>query len=65
MENKNYATFLKLDLSGHIGEWIAICKGGVIAKGKNIKEVYNDTKKKCPQENPLIVKVPEKETMIF
>ena len=65
MENKNYNSFLKLDLSKHTGEWIVICNGKVIARDKNIKKAYEEAKKKCPTEKPLITKVPEEGAMIF
>ena len=65
MNEQNYNSFLKLDLSKHIGEWVAICKGEIVSKGKDIKEIHEESKRKCPNERPLIIKVPEKETMIF
>ncbi len=65
MNTKNYNSFLKLDLSKHIGEWIAICKWEIVSKGKDIKKVYKEAKEKYPNEKPLITKIPEEETMIF
>ena len=65
MENKNYNLFLKLDLSKYIGKWIAICEGKIICEGINMKKVFGEAKKTCPNKRPLIVKVPESETMIF
>ena len=65
MDNQNYGSFLKLDLSKHVGQWIAICKGKIVAKDKNIKKAYEEAKKRCPMEKPLITKVPEEGAMIF
>ena len=65
MNIQNYNSFLKLDLSEHTGEWIAICRGKIVAKDRNIKRVYEEAKKKCPNERPLITKVPEEGAMIF
>lgn len=65
MDDQNYNSFMKLDLSKHAGEWIAICEGKIIAKGKDIKKVHDKAKEKYPSKRPLITKVPEKETMIF
>ncbi len=65
MENENYNSFIKLDLSKHMGNWIAICQGKIVAKDKNIKKVYLEAKKKCPTKKPLIAKVPEQGAMIF
>jgi len=65
MENKNYEVFLEADVSGFIGEWIAICDGQVISHGKKVKEVYNEATKKCPGKRPFIARIPENESMIF
>ena len=65
MITQNYNFFMETDLSKYIGEWIAICNGKIVAEGKDIKDVYKEAKKKCPNKRPLITKVPEKETMIF
>lgn len=65
MENQNYNSFLKLDLSKHADEWIAICEGKIVAKNKDIKKVYEEARKKCPAERPLITKAPEEGAMIF
>ncbi len=62
---KNYDYFLKADLSPFIGEWIAICGNKIIAHGPNVKEVFAAAKEKYPNKRPLLVRVPEKETMIF
>jgi len=65
MKNQNYNSFLKLDLSKHTGKWIAICKGKIVSKDKDLKKVYEEAKKKCPTERPLITKTPEEGSMIF
>lgn len=62
---KNYQYFLDMDTRQYLGEWIAICKGGVVAHGKNPKEVFKEAKEKYPKERPLLTRIPEKETMIF
>ena len=48
-----------------IGEWVAICDKKVIAHGENVKEVFSQTKKKCPNKIPLITKISDKKTRIF
>lgn len=65
MKNQNYEVFMETDMSNYIGEWIAICDGKLVSHGKNIKEVFDETKSKCPGKKPLFAKIPEKETMIF
>jgi len=65
MENQNYELFLKSDISRYIGEWVAICDKKIVSHGKDVKEVVKEANLKCPGKRPLIVRVPEKETMIF
>ncbi|MCX6750699.1 MAG: DUF5678 domain-containing protein [Candidatus Pacearchaeota archaeon] len=62
---QNYSFFTNAELSPFIGEWVAICNQEIVSHGKLLKEVLKKAKQKCPQIKPLIVKVPEKETMIF
>lgn len=61
----NYETYLKTDISKYIGKWIAICDEGIVAVGDSAKEVYYEAQKKHPNKKVLLVKVPDKETMIF
>ena len=63
--NENYNFFMKADLSSYIGKWIAICNEKIVSQGSDAKKVFEEAKKKCPKEKPLLTKVPEKETMIF
>lgn len=48
-----------------MGEWVAICDNKIISHGENVKEVFNEAKKKCPNKRPLLTKISDKETMIF
>ena len=61
----NYAFFMKTDISRYIGEWVAICNQEIVSHGKDVKKVFNEAKDKYPHEKLLLVRVPEKETMIF
>lgn len=63
--DKNYQFFMKANVDPYIGEWVAICNQKIISHGKNVKKVFEESKKKCPKESPLMVRVPNKETMIF
>lgn len=56
---------MKANLDSYIGEWIAICDKKIVSHGKNVKEVFSEAKKTCPNKRPLITKVPDKQTMIF
>jgi len=53
------------DLSGHIGNWIAICDKAIVSEGKEPKKVYSAAKKKCKGKKILLTKVPSESTMIF
>ena len=61
----NYQFFMKENMDKFIGEWVAICDKKVIAHGENVKEVFSQTKKKCPNKIPLITKISDKKTRIF
>lgn len=63
--DKNYQFFMSTNIDRYIGEWIAICNEKIIAHGKDVKKVFNESKQKCPKERPLLTRVPDKETMIF
>ena len=61
----NYEIYLKADLSKYIGKWVAISDNGVIAFGDNAKLVYLEAEAMHPGKKIMLVKVPEKEAMIF
>ena len=43
----NFDFYMAADLSGHIGEWIAICNDKVVANGDDAKTVLNEAKSIC------------------
>lgn len=61
----NYEVFLKTDLKKYEGKWIAIAQNEIVAYGDNAKEVYKKAQEKFPNKKIMIVKVPEKESLIF
>lgn len=61
----NYEYFMKADVSSYIDEWIAIVDNKIISHGKNVKQVFNEAREKCPGKRPLLTKIPGKETMIL
>jgi hypothetical protein len=63
--DKNYQFFMKTNVDQYIGEWVAICNQKIVSHGKDVKKVFAEAKKKYPRENPLLTRVPEKESMIF
>ena len=61
----NYQFFMKENMDKFIGEWVAICDNKIISHGENVKEVFSEAKKKCPNKRPLLTRILDKETMIF
>ena len=62
---QNYNFFMKANVDSYIGQWIAICDQKIVSHGKDAKKVFREAKKKCPNEKPLLTRVPDKDTMIF
>lgn len=60
-----YSVFMKADLSGYLGEWIAIANDEIVAHGKDIKALYAQAKAKYPNLKVTIAKVPAKQNCIF
>ena len=58
----NFKTFLELDLSDYLGEWVAISNNKIIAHSKDINELKKVIKN---NKKPLITKIPKKDTLIF
>jgi hypothetical protein len=56
---------MKANLDRYVGQWIAICNQKIVSHGSNPKIVFQEAKKKCPEERPLLTRVPDKEAMIF
>ncbi|MFH1400292.1 MAG: DUF5678 domain-containing protein [Nanoarchaeota archaeon] len=55
--HQNYESFLKLDLSGYVGQWVAIHDDKVISNGPTAKHVYDDAQAKYPGQTPLVVNI--------
>ena len=62
---QNYEAYLQTNLNPYLGEWVAICDNKIISHGENVKEVFSEAKKKCPNKRPLLTRILDKETMIF
>lgn len=60
IELKMFERFQKEDLEKYKGKWIALTQEGVIAADPELKKALADFKKKRPEEEPMIFKVPEK-----
>ncbi len=55
----NFEFFVKSDLSGFVGKWVAILNEKVVASGENFKEVAEKVDKEFPNQKPLLTKVPK------
>jgi hypothetical protein len=53
------------NLGDYFGKWIAIVEDKVVASGDNGKIVFKEAKTKCPNKEPLILKVPADEVMLL
>jgi hypothetical protein len=63
--DKDYEFFMKADIDPYLGQWIAICHQRIVAHGTDVKKVFNDAKALFPKYDPLMVRLPDKETMIL
>ncbi|HLD15022.1 MAG TPA: DUF5678 domain-containing protein [Candidatus Nanoarchaeia archaeon] len=63
--DKNYDYFMKTNVDKYIGEWIVVAKEKIVSHGKDINKVLEEAKRKYPTETPLLIRVPDKEAMIF
>lgn len=64
-KNDNYQFFMQANVNSHIGEWVAVCEGKIVAHGKSVKDVANEARKLCGSKKILLARVPDKETMLF
>jgi ferredoxin len=53
------------NLGDYLGQWIAIVGEQVIASGTDGKAVFKEAKRKCPNKEPLILKVPHDRVMLL
>jgi DNA repair protein RadC len=60
---KNYETYLKLDLSGYIGQWVAIFNNKVISHGTDPKEVYKEAMKISNNQIIMLTKIPSRDAI--
>jgi hypothetical protein len=54
---QNYETYLGLDLSSYLGQWIAIFEKKVIAYGENPKAVYAKAMEISKNKRVMLTKV--------
>ena len=65
IKDKNYEFYINADLSEYAGKWIAIVDGKVVASGDRADKVYDEAKKKYPDEEIDLAKVPTDDLLIL
>lgn len=53
------------DLGKYIGRWIALVEAEIVSIGDSGKDVFREAKKKYPDREPFIMKVPRNEIMLM
>lgn len=55
------------ELGKHLGEWVAVCGGKIIAHGKNPELVLDEASRKAraPKAQPMIYRVPERKLLLY
>jgi ABC-type hemin transport system ATPase subunit len=65
IKDKNYEFYINADLSEYAGKWIAIVDGKVVASGDRADSVYDEAKRKYPDKEVMLAKVPTADTLIL
>jgi len=53
------------DLGKYVGKWIAVVDGKIVSTADSGKEVLKESRDKCPERAPLILKVPTHSVMLL
>lgn len=53
------------DLGRYVNKWIVVVNNRVVAEGTDAKEVFDRAKKRFPDREPLIMKVPANRVMLL
>jgi len=53
------------DLRQYVGKWIALVGKELVASGDNGKEVFAEAKRRYPNEEPFIMKIPSDTVMLL
>lgn len=65
ISNEEINWFSKANLNMYAGKYVAIIGKNVVAFGDNAKLVWEDAKRKFPDKNPVLAKIPEEELLIL
>jgi len=64
-KSKEFEFYVKTDLSGYRGKYIAIIEDKVVSSGDNAKKVLEEAKKKHPGKIATLAKIPREDTLIL
>lgn len=53
------------DLGQYVDKWIAIVDNRIVAQGTQAKKVFEEAKKRYPQHEPFIMRVPSNRVMLL
>ncbi len=55
------------ELGKHLGEWVAVYSGKIVAHGKDPKIVLTEATRgaRAPQAQPMIYRVPERKLLLY
>lgn len=53
------------NLGQNLGQWVAIVDEEIVAASDSAKEVYEQAKKKFPDRDPFIMKIPKETVMLL
>ena len=65
MPSKDFNWFVRADLNRYRGEYVAIVDEKVVTHGENAKEVWEKAKKRYPDKNPALAKIPRDDILIL
>ena len=63
--SKNFQTFLKLDTTKYLNQYIVMIDKKVVGSGKDIVAMLKSARKKYPGKIPFIAKIPEKSVLVL
>jgi len=65
MNEYDYIMSISHELHQYLGKWIAVVGTDVVATSDSAKEVYELARKKYPNKEPFIMKVPQETVMLM
>ncbi len=63
--SRNYEWYVNANLEKEAGNWIVIVDEKIVASGKDLKQLLDQTDRKFEGKESLIAKVPTKDTLIL